>query len=173
MKGKARLLEHRGEPDYWIEFTLRNACVTFFDDAFSRYRSAFLSLGEPLDAMVHGFTEYTMGYQRLTVVRTPRDADRTSRCERGPPRAIGVPFSCNNIYQCAPALRTREQSHHTNPCADRLSHHTHVARPCCTSRPRAARPSTPSLHGKHGGATPSTTTQAKSTSSLSSTRQQP
>ena len=78
-------------PEFWIDFTLRNACVTFYDDAFSRFRSAFLARGTPVDAMVHGFTEYTLGYQRLTQVRTPRPGDRLDQCVRGPPVAIGMP----------------------------------------------------------------------------------
>ena len=78
-----------GPPDFWVEFTLRNSCVSFFDDGFSRFRSVFLSPRERLEAVVHGFTEYTFGYQRLTGVRPPTPnevAQKLPRCERGPPR---------------------------------------------------------------------------------------
>ena len=86
--------------EYWIDFTLKNACVTFFDDHFSRFRSAYVVNSPPVEAMVHGFTEYTEGYQRLTTVRPPRRGESVSpaTCQRGAPLAIAVPFSCNNIY---------------------------------------------------------------------------
>ena len=58
----------KSPPEFLIEFTLHNACVTYFDDGFSRFRSSFFSRTSPLEAMVHGFTEYTEGYQRLTTL---------------------------------------------------------------------------------------------------------
>eukprot|EP00966_Prymnesium_polylepis_P271989 6284129-Prymnesium_polylepis.1 len=52
-------------PEYVIGLSLRNACVAFFDDRHSRFKSTFVSL-EGVEAMSHGFSEYTFGYQRLT-----------------------------------------------------------------------------------------------------------
>jgi hypothetical protein len=88
--------------EFFIEFELRNACVTYFNDRFSMYRSSFISLHDQVDAMVHGFTEYTFGYQRLAGVRAraERDQGLLKRCEWRQ-TAIGIPFSCNNIYHQA------------------------------------------------------------------------
>ena len=89
-------------PEYLVEFTARNACVKFYDDHYTRFRSSFIAFGQPIEAVVHGFTEYTSGYQRLTSITaaTPEDARFLSSCERRP-LAIGVPFSCNNVYHQA------------------------------------------------------------------------
>jgi hypothetical protein len=85
-------------PEYVIEISLRNACVAFFDDRSTRFRSTFISL-DGADMMAHGFSEYQFGYQRLTTVRSaqPRDLEKLGRC-RWAHLAIGVPFSCNNIF---------------------------------------------------------------------------
>lgn len=94
------------EPEYLITFSLRNACVTFYDDRSSRFRSAIFLQPQPPDgdeaySVVHGFSEYINGYQRLTTVRTsPEGASLLNRCQRRP-LGIGIPFSCNNIYHQA------------------------------------------------------------------------
>ena len=47
--------------EFFIEFTLRNACVTIFNDRYTQFRPWFTSLDDEIDAVVHGFTEYTQG----------------------------------------------------------------------------------------------------------------
>ena len=89
--------------EFFVEFTLQNACLTIFDDRYTRFRPWFTSLYEPIDAVVHGFTEYTQGYQRLTGIRAASPDVRArllDKCERRE-TAIGVPFSCNNVYHQA------------------------------------------------------------------------
>lgn len=89
--------------EFFIDFNLKNACLTIFDDRYTRFRPWFTSLEENIDAVVHGFTEYTQGYQRLTGVRAASPESRAklvNTCERRD-TAIGVPFSCNNIYHQA------------------------------------------------------------------------
>lgn len=93
-------LAHMGNQDFLISLSLRNACVVYFDDRNTRYRSKYLS-NEGVDAMVHGFSEYQMNYIRLTTV-VPTAGPRTnsypiSRCRRGG-HAVGVPYSCNNVF---------------------------------------------------------------------------
>lgn len=84
-------------PEFLIELSLRNACVSFFDDSHTRFRSTFVSL-HGVEAMVHGFSEYQFGYQRLTTVRSaqPRDKVLISHCARRQ-LGIGIPYSCNNV----------------------------------------------------------------------------
>ena len=89
--------------EFLIEFELRNACVTVFNDHFTKFRTSFTSLHDDVNAMVHGFTEYTQGYQRLTSIKAASDEERArllATCDRRP-IAIGIPFSCNNIYHQA------------------------------------------------------------------------
>ena len=89
--------------EFLIEFELRNACVTVFNDHFTKFRTSFTSLHEGVNAMVHGFTEYTQGYQRLTSIKSASDEERArllATCDRRP-IAIGIPFSCNNVYHQA------------------------------------------------------------------------
>lgn len=107
----------RTPPEFWVTFHLRNACFIPFDDHYTRFRGSFIQLRKdaqpPLEAVIHGFTEYTQGYQRLSGVRTAgtkSDDDAVlATCERRP-RAIGIPFSCNNIYH---------QSFHAIPAYER------------------------------------------------------
>ena len=87
--------------EYYVTMSLRNACVTFFPERDTRYRSQFVSR-EGVTAVLHGFSEYDMGYRRLATVRPERPQDRTSlaACER---RSLGlaVPMSSNNLYHQA------------------------------------------------------------------------
>jgi len=89
-------------PEYLLTFSLRNACVVPYDDRASRFRTSIVSLDAEIEAIVHGFSEYVNGYQRLTGVRPPAedDAAMLKQCDRRP-LGIGVPFSCNNIYHQA------------------------------------------------------------------------
>jgi hypothetical protein len=89
----------RTSPEYFIAFSLHGACITFYDDHYSRFRAGFISGHDRVEGMVHAFSEYTNGYQRLTSIRpaTPDDTEHLGKCERRP-LGIGVPFSCNNIY---------------------------------------------------------------------------
>ena len=98
----------RSSPEYLVTFSLRNACVTFYDDRYTRYRSSIVAMDTETEAVVHSFSEYNNGYQRLMNVRplsllrsnSPGAADRLARCARRP-LGIGIPFSCNNIYHAA------------------------------------------------------------------------
>jgi len=90
-----------------VTFSLRSACVIPYDDRSSRFRSAIVSLRDDVEAVVHGFSEYVNGYQRITAVRPPSDGDKAllggsppTRCLNRP-LGIAVPFSCNNIYHQA------------------------------------------------------------------------
>lgn len=94
-------------PEYLVTFSLRSACVILYDDRSSRFRSAIVSLRDDVEAVVHGFSEYVNGYQRITAVRPPSDGDKAllggsppTRCLNRP-LGIAVPFSCNNIYHQA------------------------------------------------------------------------
>jgi hypothetical protein len=94
-------------PEYMVTFSLRSACVIPYDDRSSRFRSAIVSLRDDVEAVVHGFSEYVNGYQRITAVRPPSDGDKAllggsppTRCLNRP-LGIAVPFSCNNIYHQA------------------------------------------------------------------------
>ena len=58
-------------PEYMVTFSLRSACVIPYDDRSSRFRSAIVSLRDDVEAVVHGFSEYVNGYQRITAVRPP------------------------------------------------------------------------------------------------------
>ena len=60
----------RTPPEYLVTFNLGNVCFTPFDDHYTRFRGSFIALGRTHEAVVHGFTEYTQGYQRLTSVRS-------------------------------------------------------------------------------------------------------
>ncbi|KAL1525957.1 hypothetical protein AB1Y20_020783 [Prymnesium parvum] len=85
-------------PDFLISLSLRNACLAFFDDRHTRFRATFVSL-EGVEAMVHGFSEYQYGYQRLTTVRAakPGDSPLLARCHHRH-LGLGVPYSCNNVF---------------------------------------------------------------------------
>lgn len=88
-----------GGPEYLVQFSLRNACVTFYDDRSGMHHAEWVSR-QGVHAVVHGFSEYVFGYQRITWVRPEKsrqEAERLARCEMRP-LAIGVPFSCNNIF---------------------------------------------------------------------------
>ena len=95
-------------PEFVIELSLTNACITFFDDRHTRFRSSLVSL-EGREAMVHGFSEYQFGYQRLTTVRVaqPRDEVQLKQCRRIP-LGIGVPYSCNNVFHQVTAIAFSE-----------------------------------------------------------------
>ena len=101
--------------EYFVTMSLRNACVTFFPERDTRYRSQFVSR-DGVTAVLHGFSEYDMGYRRLATVRPERPQDQTSlaACER---RSIGlaVPMSSNNIYH---------QAFHAVPAWETLRAHT-------------------------------------------------
>ena len=70
---------------------MRNVCVLPYDDHSTRFRTTLVSLEEDVEAVVHGFSEYTNGYQRLIGVRpiTEADGTRMRHCSRRP-LAIGV-----------------------------------------------------------------------------------
>ncbi|EOD14042.1 hypothetical protein EMIHUDRAFT_211980 [Emiliania huxleyi CCMP1516] len=89
-----------GVPDYLVgPFAFNNACVSFYADRASQLRPSVTSEAGD-SAMLHGFSEYTLGYQRVLKVRPAEATDQLRRCER---RSLGVlvPFSCNNVYHMA------------------------------------------------------------------------
>ena len=85
-------------PEYFLQFSLRNACITFYDDHWTRFRASIVSQEDNIEGIVHGFSEYNNGYQRLTSIKPAIATDiAMDQCAR---RAvgIGIPFSCNNVY---------------------------------------------------------------------------
>ena len=102
--------------EFLVEFQLRNACVAIFNDHYTKFRATFTTMQDEsaVNAIVHGFTEYTQGYQRLTGVKAATQSERARlqymSCERRKV-AIGLPFSCNNIYH---------QSFHAVPAWERM-----------------------------------------------------
>lgn len=54
---------------------------------------------EGVTGIAHGFSEYVFGYQRISLVRAERrrDAAALATCDVRP-LAIGIPYSCNNIF---------------------------------------------------------------------------
>ena len=53
---------------YFVQFSLRNACVTFNDEKNGRHHSMWISR-EGVTGIAHGFSEYVFGYQRISLVR--------------------------------------------------------------------------------------------------------
>ena len=101
---------------YFVAMSLRNACVVFYPEKRTQYRSQFVSR-EGVTAVLHGFSEYDLGYQRLAVVRPEqaRDRQQLARCTTKP-LAIAVPMSSNNLYH---------QAFHAVPAWEAL--HTHAS----------------------------------------------
>ena len=86
---------------YFVTMSLRNACVVFYPEQRTQYRSQFVSR-EGVTAVLHGFSEYDLGYQRLTTVRAEqaRDRQQLARCTIKQ-LAFAVPMSSNNLYHQA------------------------------------------------------------------------
>ena len=86
---------------FFVTMSLRNACVVFYPEQRTQYRSQFVSR-EGVTAVLHGFSEYDLGYQRLTTVRAEqaRDRQQLARC-RTKQLALAVPMSSNNLYHQA------------------------------------------------------------------------
>ena len=63
---------------YFVRMSLRNACAVFYPEQRTQYRSQFVSR-EGVTAVLHGFSEYDLGYQRLSTVRPERARDRPGR----------------------------------------------------------------------------------------------
>ena len=86
---------------YFVTMSLRNVCVVFYPEQRTQYRSQFVSR-EGVTAVLHGFSEYDLGYQRLTTVRPEqaRDRQQLARCTTKQ-LAIAVPMSSNNLYHQA------------------------------------------------------------------------
>ena len=101
---------------YFVAMSLRNACVVFYPEKRTQYRSQFVSR-EGVTAVLHGFSEYDLGYQRSAVVRPEqaRARQQLPRCTTKP-LAIAVPMSSNNLYH---------QAFHAVPAWEAL--HTHAS----------------------------------------------
>ena len=86
---------------YFVTMSLRNVCVVFYPEQRTQYRSQFVSR-EGVTAVLHGFSEYDLGYQRLTTIRPEqaRDRQQLARCTTKQ-LAIAVPMSSNNLYHQA------------------------------------------------------------------------
>ena len=100
--------------DEFAQFVLslhvRNACLVIRNaSATQLYQSKVLAAGEDSDdapgyAVLHGWSDFTYGYQRLLISKTNAEWKRTKsgplpeNCARRPGTAIGVPFSLNNIW---------------------------------------------------------------------------
>ena len=80
-------------------FNFSHACVSFHTERASELRPSLVSEAGA-SAMLHGFSEYIFGYQRVMSVRPATRADELHRCERRP-LGLLVPFSCNNVYHMA------------------------------------------------------------------------
>ena len=86
---------------FFVTMSLRNVCVVFYPEQRTQYRSQFVSR-EGVTAVLHGFSEYDLGYQRLTTVRAEqaRDRQQLARCTTKQ-LALAVPMSSNNLYHQA------------------------------------------------------------------------
>ena len=86
------------EAEYNSSLSLRDACVVFFADEFSSYRSQFISRAGAA-VLLLSFDEYKLASVRATTVRpeTRADASLLASCARRP-LGIGIPFSRNNIW---------------------------------------------------------------------------
>ena len=86
---------------YFVRMSLRNACAVFYPEQRTQYRSQFVSR-EGVTAVLHGFSEYDLGYQRLSTVRPERARDRLQLARCAVRRlALAVPISSNNLYHQA------------------------------------------------------------------------
>jgi hypothetical protein len=100
-----RFLMHRDVDELAAQFTLsltlRNACVAFFDDRQTMYRSQIITFSESDEEMVlHGFNERSLGYARVTSVRPAARHERAAvqLCKRHK-LGIGVPVShMSSVY---------------------------------------------------------------------------
>eukprot|EP00966_Prymnesium_polylepis_P084592 1958334-Prymnesium_polylepis.2 len=89
---------------FGLSLSLRNACVTFYDDRQSMHRSQLVMESTRGDEMVlHGFSERSLTYLRLTSVRPSGKHERNAMrlCKRRT-LGIGVPVSQMNSV-CARA----------------------------------------------------------------------
>lgn len=77
------------------QLSLRNACVVFYEDRHSMHR-AHVVVNGPLESpiIMHGFSEYVLGYLRLLTVRPAGSHERRAlnACWRSP-LGLGVPVS--------------------------------------------------------------------------------
>ena len=84
-----------------MALSLHNACVVFFDDQQSMYRSQIVMHSESSDEMVlHGFNERSLTYARLTSIRPASKYERNAlqMCKHEP-LGIGVPVShASSVY---------------------------------------------------------------------------
>ena len=98
------------------QFSLRNACVTFYNTSSTLRRAHFVSL-EGVSAFVHGFNEFQQGFRRLAIIRPVTGAtERNTLHERCPryPLGLAVAFSTDNIFH---------QMRHVPGDYDILRHH--------------------------------------------------
>ena len=81
------------------QFSLRNACVTFYNTTSTIRRAHFVSL-EGVSAIIHGFNEFQQGFRRLAIIRPISGAEeRATLRDRCPRRPLGlaVSFSTDNM----------------------------------------------------------------------------
>ena len=81
------------------QFSLRNACVTFYNTSTTTRRAHFVSL-EGVSAFVHGFNEFQQGFRRLAIIRPVSGAqERETLRDRCPRRPLGLAmsFSTDNM----------------------------------------------------------------------------
>ena len=101
-----------GNEQFLIDIALDNTCVTFYNGRNSLYRAQLVSARAV--AIIHAFTEYTNGYQRVASVRrrVPSDVPTMAQCMRAR-LGVLVPFSCNNVYH---------QTFHAVPSSEHYAH---------------------------------------------------
>ena len=81
-------------------FSLRNVCVIFRNESSASYRPQFLSRpSNPLQAVIHGFSEYAHRYSRITTVR-PANKDEVAHLSTCNRHELGVAlyFQSNNMF---------------------------------------------------------------------------
>ena len=100
-------------------FSLRNACVSFYNTSTASFRSQFISPFE--SAIVHGFSEHSFHYSRITTVRLQRADERELMAQRCVRRQLGlaVYFQSNNMFHAM---------FHAPPAWQQLQHHALAAK---------------------------------------------
>ena len=98
-----RSLEAQPRPETTMQltstFSLSNTCVVFVKEGYRRCMPKFISR-DGVAALVHAFSEFTFGFNRLTGVwpALPEDSGNLSQCDERQ-HAIGMFFSNNFGHQ--------------------------------------------------------------------------
>ena len=80
-------------------FSLRNACIAWYNTSTASHRAQFIS-PDGLSAVVHGFSEHSFRYSRITTVRAGSPVERAHmrrHCVRRP-LGLAIYFQSNNLF---------------------------------------------------------------------------